>query len=142
MKPTEEEKKKILEKVEEALDQGSPFMILTESSPEAAVMMGGDKEGLSRMLSIAMSKIPELEMVVKYARKALKHARKSKRRDHNFDSELLKCNTCDKRDDCDIRSLKEKVMGEGAGPEDLMKVLKHMSEKHGPIVNIKTQGDC
>jgi len=140
MKPNEEEKRKILEKVEEALDQGSPFMILTETPPEAAVMMGGDKEGLSRMLSIAMSKIPELELVVKYARKALKHARKDRGLD--FDSELLKCNTCDKRESCDIRPLKEKVMGEGAGPEDLMKVLKHMSEKHGPIVDIKTQGDC
>ena len=41
MKPTEEEKKKILEKVEEALDQEATFLILTEGRPEAAVMMGG-----------------------------------------------------------------------------------------------------
>lgn len=144
MKPTEEEKKQILEKVEEALDQEIPFLILTEGSSEAAVMMGGDKAGLSRMLSIAMSKIPELEIIVKYARKALKHARRNKGRDHNadLDDELLKCDTCDKKEDCSIRSLKEKAMREGVGPDDLMELLKHLSEKHGQIVDVKPKGEC
>jgi hypothetical protein len=142
MKPTDEEKKKILQKLEEAIDGEFPFMVLTSSSPEAAVMIAGNREDVSQMLSIAMSKIPELETIVKYARKALKHARKSGDRGSTLESELMKCETCDKKDDCHIRSLKEKVMKEGAGPEDLMKVLKHMSEKHGPIVDIKNQGDC
>jgi hypothetical protein len=142
MKPTDEDKQKILGKIEEALDQGATFLILTEGRPEAAVMMGGTENSMAQMLSIAMSRIPELEDAVKMARKALKTARKNKEHRHNFDSELMKCETCDKKDDCHIRSLKEKVMGEGAGPGDLMEVLKALTEKHGPIVDIKNQGDC
>jgi hypothetical protein len=142
MKPTDEEKKKILEKLEEALDNGSPFMILTASSPEAAVMMAGEKHDVAQMLTIAMSKIPELEEVVKVARKALKSARRNRDRNNNLDSELLKCNTCDKREECDIRSIKEKAMREGVRPEDIMELLKHLSEKHGQIVSVKPKGDC
>lgn len=141
MKPTDKEKQEILRRMEKALDQGDPFMILLESSPEAAVMMGGDKESISRMLSIAMSKIPELEIVVKYARKALKHARKSKDKGSMFDAELIKCETCDKRDDCDIRPLKEKAIKEGVGPEDLLDLLKTLVGKH-MVESVKSKGDC
>ena len=144
MKPSEEDKKAVLEKIEEALDQGATFLILTEGRPEAAVMIGGNPHSIAQMLSIAMSRIPELEEAVKMARKALKSARKHRSEEShpNFEAELLKCDTCDKKDTCAVRSLKEKVMKEGAGPEDLMEVLKHMTKKHGPIVDIKNQGDC
>lgn len=141
MKPTDKEKQEILRRIEIVLDQGDPFMILLESHPEAAVMMGGDRQSLSRMLSIAMSKIPELETVVKYARKALKHARKSGDKNSMFDAELLKCETCDKRDDCDIRPLKEKAMREGVGPEDLLDLLKTLAGKH-MVGSVNSKGDC
>jgi hypothetical protein len=142
MKPTDEDKKQILGKIEEAFDQEAPFLILTESSPEAAVMMGGDKKSLSRMLSIAMSKIPELESIVKYARKALKHARISSNRDSKVESELLKCETCKKKDDCVVRSLKEKLMSDNAVPTDIMELLKTLTEEHGPITDLKIKGEC
>jgi len=142
MKPTDEDKKEILKKVEEAIDQEAPFIILTEDSDEAAVMIGGDKKSLSRMLSIGMSKIPELEMIVKYARKALKHARKSSNKNDGIESEFLKCKTCDKKDDCPVRSLNEKLMSNNAVPKDLMELLETLSKEHGPIVDIKSKGDC
>ena len=144
MKTSDKDKKAVLSKIEEALDQGVTFLILTEGRPEAAVMIGGTPRSIAQMLSIAMSRIPELEEAVKMARKALKAARRNRDEEShpNFEAELLKCETCDKKDTCAVRSLKEKVMGEGAGPEELMEVLKHMSKKHGPIVDIKNQGDC
>ena len=142
MKPSDEDKKAVLEKVEEALDQGVTFLILTEGRPEAAVMIGGNPNSIAQMLSIAMSRIPELEEAVKMARKALKSARKNRELNADIANELLKCDTCGKKDSCPVRSLKEKVMQEGAIPKDIMEVLKSLTEKHGPIVDIKHKGDC
>ena len=93
------------------------------------------------MVSIAMSKIPDLEKIVKFARKALKAAR-SRGLSNDLDNELLKCDTCDKKEECGIRSLKEKAMREGVGPDDIMELLKHLSEKHGQIVDVKPKGEC
>ena len=142
MKPSDKEKAEILKRVGEALDKEDPFMIILESSPEAAVMMGGDRSSLSRMLSIGMSKIPQLEEIVKVARKALKKARRAMGSDSMFESELLKCTTCDKKEDCQIRSLKERAMGEGVGPQEIIGLLKELISEDGPMIDIKSKGDC
>jgi len=144
MKPKAEEKKEVIAKIEEAIDNEKAFLILTEGSDEtgeSAVMMGGEFHDMARMVSIAMSKLEPLEMVIDAANAALDFARSRKELRSDNVADALKCDTCDKRNECDIFNAKVRMENGSDNPMEIMKDL-FASMKEKGLNSIKPKGDC
>ncbi len=111
----EEIKKEAIKLITERINRGDEFLYISEgqssSSGEAALMIGGHTLNLARVLSITMTKVPQLHKIVSLANEANEYA--NNKADiigslKDLLSELagsldLDCETCPKKETCEIK---------------------------------------
>jgi hypothetical protein len=107
----EELKKEAIKLITERINRGDEFLYISEGGKnggEAALMIGGNTMNLSRVLSITMTKVPQLHEIVTTAMEAHDYATSKEGVMGTLKDLLtglkdsLDCDNCDKKDECKI----------------------------------------
>jgi len=103
-------KKKVMETVEDLLDNDGQFMIIGSNKPAEVIIMHGKTHDLARALGLGMAKDESIEKVVSLAKEGFdfaikevdKHELRKEAEGDCSDGPLPKCKTCDIRESCPI----------------------------------------
>jgi hypothetical protein len=107
-------KKEAIKLITERINRGDEFLYISEGhasgNGEAALMIGGNTNNLARVLSLTMSKVPQLHEIVTTAVEAHNYANSREGIMGTLKDMLtnlkdsLDCNNCDKKDECKIKN--------------------------------------
>jgi len=145
--PTPEEieviKKEAITLITERISRGDEFLFISDAKGEAALMIGGTTNNLSRVLSITMAKVPQLEEIITLAKSAHDFFKGKGREMPSIKdlldrfTEELNCEDCPGKDDCPIKE----GLNQTEGCDDPLKIMSELAD--GLIAkNIKPKGDC
>lgn len=144
-------KQEILDKVAEVIDKGYSFILIGKKETETMAVVNGTPAGISEMLAQTMAEVQDIKHILKLTVEAYDFASemankmvKKKTVPEEFNSiQLLKddmgCETCDIKDECAIFN-SEVMQGGKVTPENIMKLINEVKDKHPDLVKPMGKG--
>jgi len=139
-----EHKAIMLEKVDQLIEKGGPFMLIGDNGDEGVVAIGGSPKAMAEMLAKTMAKIDDVRRIVELACEALDYAteRTSTGEQNLMDdvTDTLGCEDCPKKDGCKIYNLAKKDQDQNLG--QFVEELRKQHPEIAQMISSKPKGEC
>ena len=138
-----EHKAIMLEKVDQLIERGGPFMLIGDNGAEGVVAIGGSPKAMAEMLAKTMAKIDDVRHIIELACEALDYATdRAERGEPSMMDDItdsLGCEDCPKKDTCKIYKLAKKDDDQNFGH-----FVEELRRQHPEVAKMisKSKGEC